>query len=306
LEFKSINQMNIIQLFLSNLRSENTRRSFLYSLSAFEKVSRKKIESSTFEDILAFKKYLQGIKYSPATINNRLSALSSFYSFCQKHIDKQGNPLIKFNPIDNLSREKVNPYIRARKMSIEDFKKILFNVNRKTKKGKRDYAILIFFVYTGRRRSEVANLNIGDIFETKGTHFYRYKGKGGKEAIRLLPEPVRYALDVYLKCSDRPIKADYPLFSALHRETQLTGQAIGNILREYVDLAGLNTKDYSIHSLRHLSTHLRQLSGQSLTDIQKELDHSSISTTQIYLDNISEKTDESWREISRILNRREE
>jgi site-specific recombinase XerD len=51
---------------------------------------------------------------------------------------------------------------------------------------------------------------------------------------------------------------------------------------------------------------LRQLSGQSLTDIQKELDHSSISTTQIYLDNISEKTDESWKEISRILNRKEE
>jgi len=298
--------MNIIQLFLSNLRSENTKRSFLFSLSAFEKVSRKKIESSTFDDILAFKNYLQEIKYSPATINNRLSALSSFFSFCQKHIDKQGNPLIKFNPIDNIKREKVNPYIRARKMGIEDFKKILFNVNRKTIKGKRDYAILIFFVYTGRRRSEVANLKIGDVFESKGTTFYRYMGKGGKEAIRILPEPVKYALEVYLKCSGRPIKAGNPLFSALYRETQLTGQAIANILKEYIDLANLDKKDYSIHSLRHLNTHLRQLSGQSLPEIQEQLGHSNISTTQIYLDKISDKTDESWREISRILNRKEE
>jgi integrase/recombinase XerC len=191
-------------------------------------------------------------------------------------------------------------------MSVDDFKKILFCVNRKTFKGKRDYAILIFFVYTGRRRTEVSSLKYGDIFEEKGSFLYKYKGKGNRENIRILPEPARYALEVYLKCSSRPLKASSPLFSSLNRETQLTGQAIANILKEYADLAGLNPKDYSVHSLRHLSTSLRQASGQSVQELQSYLDHSSISTTQIYLDKIKDKKDESWREISRILNRKED
>ncbi len=50
-----------------------------------------------------------------------------------------------------------------------------------TVQGRRDRAILLVFVLTGRRRSEVMGLTAGDIEIEDGTVFYRYRGKGGKQ-----------------------------------------------------------------------------------------------------------------------------
>ncbi len=49
--------------------------------------------------------------------------------------------------------------------------------------GFRDRAIVLTLVLTGRRRSEIPNLKVGDIPRT-GELFYTYPGKGGKRAKR--------------------------------------------------------------------------------------------------------------------------
>ncbi len=60
--------------------------------------------------------------------------------------------------------------------------------------GRRDRALLLVFILTGRRRSEVISLTAGDISVDGETAFYSYRGKGGKRGRRELPRPAYNAL----------------------------------------------------------------------------------------------------------------
>ena len=55
----------------------------------------------------------------------------------------------------------------------------LLQVIPDTLKGRRDLAIVLTLVLTGRRRSEVINLTAGDVSYDDSAVFYRYLGKGG-------------------------------------------------------------------------------------------------------------------------------
>ncbi len=55
--------------------------------------------------------------------------------------------------------------------------------------GRRDRALLLTFVLTGRRRAEVIGLTAGDISVEDERAFYSYRGKGGKRGRRELPRP---------------------------------------------------------------------------------------------------------------------
>jgi hypothetical protein len=60
--------------------------------------------------------------------------------------------------------------------------------------GRRDRALLLTFVLTGRRRAEVIGLTAGDISLEGDTAYYNYRGKGGKRGRRELPRPAYAAL----------------------------------------------------------------------------------------------------------------
>src|SRR5215468_3555611 len=65
--------------------------------------------------------------------------------------------------------------------------------------GKRDYALLLFYVYTGLRRNEVFSLRRKDLLEEDGKLIIKYKRKGGKWASREVGEPdVHQAIKDYL------------------------------------------------------------------------------------------------------------
>ncbi len=59
--------------------------------------------------------------------------------------------------------------------------------------GKRDRAIILWMLLTGRRRAEVLRLTAEDV-EPGAPAFYTYRAKGGKRGRRELPAPVYAAL----------------------------------------------------------------------------------------------------------------
>ena len=86
--------------------------------------------------------------------------------------------LVASNPCDLVERPRHNPS-PARGYSAEEVRRLLAVVPD-TVAGRRDRAILLVFILTGRRRSEVMDLKAGDIEIEDGTVFYRYRGKGGR------------------------------------------------------------------------------------------------------------------------------
>ena len=98
---------------------------------------------------------LSGREPSPVTVGARLSCISSFFKFLIR-LD-----LLKANPCDPVERPKPRPGAPSG-LSASQMQQLL-QVIPDTVKGRRDLAVVLTLVLTGRRRSEVINLKAGDI-----------------------------------------------------------------------------------------------------------------------------------------------
>ena len=129
---------------------------------------------------------LSGREPSPVTVGARLSCISSFFKFLIR-LD-----LLNSNPCDPVERPKPRPSSPSG-LSASQVQQLL-QVIPDTLKGRRDLAIVLTLVLTGRRRSEVINLTAGDIAFDDSATFYRYTGKGGLRGRRELPRPALTAI----------------------------------------------------------------------------------------------------------------
>src|SRR5665647_2218459 len=123
---------------------------------------------------------------SSTTVGARIACLSSFYRF----LIRMG--LVVSNPCDALERPRTVPSV-ARGYSADEVRGLLAVVPD-TVAGRRDRAILLTLVLTGRRRAEVIGLKAGDLSLVGETTYYRYVGKGHKRGRRELPRPAYDAI----------------------------------------------------------------------------------------------------------------
>ena len=97
---------------------------------------------------------------SASTGNVRLAILSSFYRYALDRyllapMDDAGHVL---NPLKIVAREKVEAYQGIHWLEPDEAKAALHKIDRSTPLGRRDYALLVVLLSTGRRLSEVASL----------------------------------------------------------------------------------------------------------------------------------------------------
>jgi integrase/recombinase XerD len=117
---------------------------------------------------------LSGKPPSPVTIGARIACLSSYFHF----LIRMG--LAASDPCDLVERprQSLSP---ARGYSADEVRKLL-EVVPDTIQGRRDRAILLIFILTGRRRSEVMDLKASDITIEDGTVYSSDRGMGGHPA----------------------------------------------------------------------------------------------------------------------------
>jgi len=123
---------------------------------------------------------------SATTVGARIACLSSYFRF----LIRMG--LVVSNPCDAVERPRAIQSV-ARGYSADEVRRLLAVVPD-TVAGHRDRALLLTFILTGRRRSEVIGLTAGDIAVEGEAVFYSYRGKGGKTGRRELPMPAFEAL----------------------------------------------------------------------------------------------------------------
>lgn len=160
--------------------------------------------------------------------------------------------------------------------------KVLRCCDRRTKVGKRDYAILLLLARLGLRAGEVAYLNLDDIDWDAGKLCIR--GKGARVDTMPLLHDVGQAIAEYLKkgrprCSSRRVfiqsKAPFVGFAS-------PPNTVCGIVRRALGRAQLNPRQQGAHLLRH-SLATRMLGqGASLAQISQVLRHQQTETTEIY------------------------
>ncbi len=242
----------------------------------------------------AYGKGLSGKEPSPVTIGARLACLSSFYRFLIRM------EIVASNPCDAIERPKTS-LSPPRGLSAEEIRRLLDAVPD-TPTGLRDRAIILTLTLTGRRRSEVLNLMAGDISQTGGL-FYTYRGKGGKQGKRELPRPAFEAIQVALAAFGKDLATMSPDESLWPSSTQngrgvTSGTFYGN-LRRYLRKAGLPPA--GVHILRHAAAKLRRDVGETVEDVSRFLDHSSLAVTTVYLRRLEGQEDRSWGKVAEAI-----
>jgi integrase/recombinase XerD len=151
--------------------------------------------------------------------------------------------------------------------------------DRRTRMGRRDFAILTILVRLGLRASEVANLRLDDIDWHAGTILIR--GKGNQIEPLPLPQDVGGAVVAYLRRARPATAADRSVFvriRAPHRA--LSGIGVSGIVVAAARRAGLG--DIRAHLLRHTVASQLLRAGSPLPEIGQLLRHRHISTTAVY------------------------
>jgi integrase/recombinase XerC len=247
-------------------------------------------------DVLAFVHGIgkSGRTPSATTVGARIACLSSYYRF----LIRMG--LVASNPCDAIERPRAiqSP---ARGYSAQEIRNLLA-VTPDTVAGRRDRALLLTFILTGRRRTEVIGLTAGDISVEGETVFYAYRGKGGKRGRRELPRPAYEALVATLSDAGLELGSmakEASLWQAGAGPRGVTSSTFYGRFRRYLAAAGL--EQTGIHVLRHSAAKLRRDAGQSIEEVSSFLDHSSLAVTSVYLRRLEGQEDRAWRDVAEAI-----
>lgn len=277
-------------------KAATTRHLYGIALRGFFRFVDKHPKAVTGLDVERWKEYLRERGYADTTIDQRLSALSSYYVHLQQP-GADGTPLLDHNPAEDVER-----YQHVRKVSAGQFRRILDVIPVDTEKGARDRAMFLFYVLCARRRSEVVNLRGRDPRVEGERVKYRARLKRDKAKWKELPPPVWDAIRRYLDLADRGLTDDGAVFTAtVDGGEPLSGDAVAYALKGYAAEAGLDPDEVTISGLRHLGAELFYQASGDLRETQRFLDHAQPGTTRMYLEKLGIEGHRRWRAMADAL-----
>lgn len=209
---------------------------------------------------------------SSTTRARKISSLRTFYKYLttvSKKLDE--NPTLE---LETPKTKKRNPVY----LTLDESKKLLNTISQEKNifLRYRDFAIVLVFLTTGLRLSELASMNLDSV---KGMEF-SVIGKGNKERHVYMTEACKYAIDSYMNV--RPdVENEKALFLS-NRKRRMSNRAIQHMIEKYITIAGFDATRYSTHKLRHTAATLMYREGVDIRTLQKVLGHTSVATTQIY------------------------
>lgn len=277
----------------------NTAAAYRGSWAALQQHSAHAPVEITRADVALWIESMRKAGYSGATINMRLAAVSSFYAYLR---DCFG--IVLENPAAGKTlRQRVHRWDGARYLDPQGVNALLSSIDRGTVKGTRDYALLITYVFTGRRNTEIRKLRWGDIEASGGETWYRWSGKG-KSRRDQMPQPVIDAIRDYLRISKRDVSiqpAEFIFISTVRAQTSapISANQVRRLLAQHLQTAGF-TAHIRVHDLRHTAAMLYKAAGNDIETIREILDHSNINTTALYLHSL-EGHASAWRGVEALL-----
>jgi integrase/recombinase XerC len=207
-------------------------------------------------------------KLSPTSLQRRLSACRSFFSWLLKH----GRVVV--NPVVGVRAPKVPR--KLPKVLDADEAVQLVELPTDAPLGLRDRALLELFYSSGLRLSELCALHWRDLDLSGG--FVSVTGKGEKQRIVPVGSHARNALQAWR--GEQQAENDAPVFPG-RSGTPISQRAVQIRIKQLARRQGL-FKNVHPHMLRHsFASHILESSGD-LRGVQELLGHADIATTQIY------------------------
>ena len=231
-----------------------------------------------------------------STLRRRLVSIGVIHKLKGHYLDTK-HPLIVEN-IMGIKRRKGSIQRGKKPILINNLKKIINVIDENIKdeiKKLRDRTIILIGFSGGFRRNEIVSLDYNDLdFMKEGLKITLRRSKTdqfGEGSIKALPYfdnpqycPVR-SIQEWLKLSKI---SSGPLFRRFSKgskllEKRLTDQTVALLIKEYLNIAGIDSKNYSGHSLRSGFATSAAESGAEERSIMAMTGHKSTEMVRRYI-----------------------
>jgi site-specific recombinase XerD len=271
-----------IEMVIDALVSEHSRRAYRRALEDFfhwhRGVGRPRLDKATVQRYTAT---LRDAGMAPSSVNQRLSAIRRLATEAEDNglLDPQlANGIRAVKGARREGRRTGNWLTR------EEAQQWLNAPDTRTRKGKRDRALLAVLIGCGLRRAEAACLSFKHIQQRDG-RWVLVDLIGKRDKVRSVPMPgwAKAAIDEWSSASGFN---EGLVFRAVNKGDRVVGdgvtaQAIYNTIASYAE--ELEKRDVAPHDLRRTFAKLAHKGGAPIDQIQLSLGHESIQTTEAYL-----------------------
>lgn len=257
------------------------------------------------QHIRAFMGTVRAKGYAPSSIAFFQRNLKAFLHWCQENLEEQMTPgLYKKVSIAKEEQKEIAIFSQA------DLKALLRAAthNENTTLRVRDRAILLLFIDTGIRLSEMVpdptnkhhpGLLVKDVHLESNDSYILVCGKGNKQReVGPLASTTRAALRAYLRARVPKTPGEQVLF--LNRSGRpLTTNGVDALLRRLAAAAGI--EDVHAHKFRHTFAVNYLNNGGDVFKLSRLLGHTTLEVTQLYLRGVTAKDTRSSTPMADML-----
>lgn len=268
--------------FLINVRgcSVNTAETYRSSLSCFAKFCRIRKQNPSWssvdvDDIVSYVYYMRSRGLSARSVNVFLAASVSFFDYLCRFHGLAKNPAVM---VDKIKEPKRLPKVIEQSV-FDEFFSFFSKPSEMAFMKHSFYVSICLMYYAGLRASEVLTLTWSNI---KDRHM-RIIGKGNKERIVPVCDELQLVLDEWYDRQLGFIGEKPALVVSNEDGSAVSGSFFRRMVKNVLMSCGCPYELAHPHALRHsFATRMASL-GLSLLSLQKILGHSSLNTTQVYV-----------------------
>lgn len=258
-------------------RSAETYRSALRNFASFLRIRKEhpSWSSVSVEDVASYVFYMRSNGLKPSTINVFIASATSFFDYLCRFHGLASNPAAM---IDKMKEPKRLPSV------IEDYVMSAFfchfaQPSQMAFSKHVSFVCISIMYYAGLRASEVMSLRWCSIRE----NCFRIIGKGDKERIVPICRELREILDEYEWRQEGFLGIHGDFIVCKNDGSAISPSFLRREVKEILVACGCPSELAHPHSLRHAFATRMAAMGLSLVSLQKILGHTSLNTTQIYV-----------------------
>jgi len=278
LDYLDMNRL--IDIFIEEVDIKpKSQKTYRQALVQFVKYIGEKPNMIDRVDIINYKKSLfkRGLKNTSVAVY--IAAVRQLFEYLE-------SAQIFPNIARNIKMPKIVKEFKRSDLTVKQVKELLGSIKLNTPYNIRDYAIINLMLRTGLRDIEVHRADIGDIEQREEATVLKIQRKGhdAKDKLVILRPATLKPIFKYLKGLDDH-SPDNPLFISLsdqHYGHRLDPGSISRIVKTRLRKAGIDSKYYTAHSLRHTAATVALKAGAPIEKVKEMLGHESIDTTLLY------------------------
>ena len=271
-----------IEYMKNESMAQNTYESYARDIKLFQDYYEdsygEELETLTHSDISMYKTFLLKKGNTATTVNRKLAALKMYNKFLIEN-NIQNDMVVKDKDRIKIQKQSIPKKIPT----LKEVDKLKHFSSRDTKNSKRDYCMIVIFLYGGLRESEMVNIRIIDV--KLNNRFISIIGKGNKFRQVIINNLMYDAIEDYLKeRKEMNIKNPYLFIGQKNQNTMkpLSRNFCNRLLDKYQNICQIG-KLYP-HLLRaFFCSNALHNAKYSIDQVAEQAGHSSLNTTKGYL-----------------------